>query len=221
MTSCPTSSSCTAEITFTGSGLAVTPTPRTTYAFVLFVSFSHSYLFLQAGEGTPSTDRSNVVQLSSLEASYPASDSWLKDNDALFEGSTLRNRMAHLDQTGCLTQQQLLDANNNNAGNAKKDKRNCMKLNAAPTPYFDGGLVQMNKTGTFYYMSSRNNNFSNRGQKSILIVAPTLPAWAIAMVVIGSVVFVGSAGMAGAMFYAKSHPASQVASYLTRIQGRI
>jgi len=40
-----------------------------------------------------------------------------------------------------------------------------MKLNGAPTGYFDGGVMRMNKTGEFFFMSTRNNNFSNRGQK--------------------------------------------------------
>jgi len=44
-----------------------------------------------------------------------------------------------------------------------------MKLNAA-SQYFDGGLVQMNTVGDFYYMSTRNNNFSNRLQKAEIYV---------------------------------------------------
>jgi hypothetical protein len=125
--------------------------------------------------------------------------------------------MALLDQTGCLTYQQLLARNNNDANAAKQDKLNCMKLNAAPTGYFNGGLIKMNLTGTFYYMSSRNNNFSNRGQKATLIVQPLLPNWAVGIVVTGAVLFVGSAGVAGAMLYAKSHPHSSIANVFTKI----
>ena len=36
--------------------------------------------------------------------------------------------------------------------------------------YFDGRVVRVPKNGTYNYMSSRNNNFSNRGQKGWLIV---------------------------------------------------
>jgi hypothetical protein len=64
--------------------------------------------------------------------------------------------------------------NNNNA--RERDPFNCAKLNAASdkfgqrTPYFDGGLVQMNKAGRSSYMSTRNNNFSNRNQVGFMCV---------------------------------------------------
>jgi len=170
-----------------------------------------------AGEGTDGTDRSNVVQIQNLGASQPASDKWLSTHTPMFESKWLRQHMAMLDQTGCLTYAQLLANNNNNAATAKTDPANCMKLNAAPTPYFNGGLIKMNKTGTFYFMSSRNNNFSNRGQKAVLTVSPLLPNWAVGVVVTGAVLFLGSAGVAGAMLYAKSHPHSSIANVFTKI----
>merc|ERR1711916_110855 len=60
--------------------------------------------------------------------------------------------------------------NDNNQDQADADSQNCMKLNAAKTPYFDGGLVKMNNVGTFQYFSSRNSNFSNRTQKGVIRV---------------------------------------------------
>ncbi|KAL9654793.1 hypothetical protein ABK040_008587 [Willaertia magna] len=51
------------------------------------------------------------------------------------------------------------------------DDKNCDKLANTPTgPYFNGGLVRMRASGKFYYFSTRNNNFSNRGQKGIITV---------------------------------------------------
>jgi hypothetical protein len=204
--------------------------PATEYDFVperLFVTVGN-YIHFQwtgcdtnpagnAGEGTDGTDRSNVVQIEHFENSHPATDQWLAHHTPMFESKWLRQHMALLDQTGCLTYDQLLARNNNNANAAKQDKLNCMKLNAAPTGYFNGGLIKMNLTGTFYYMSSRNNNFSNRGQKATLIVQPLLPNWAVGIVVTGAVLFVGSAGVAGAMLYAKSHPHSSIANVFTKI----
>jgi hypothetical protein len=169
-----------------------------------------------AGEGTASTDRSNMVQIEQMGANIPASDKWISSNTPLFESKWLRKRMAMLDQTGCLDWETLLAENNNNENSAEQDVRNCMKLNAAE-PYFDGGLIQMNKTGTFYYMSSRNNNFTNRSQKGLLQVANLLPTWAIVVVSLGAVTFLGSGGVAGAMFYAKSHPHSQVANMFSKM----
>jgi hypothetical protein len=48
-----------------------------------------------------------------------------------------------------------------------------MKLNAAE-PYFDGGVIRMNRTNTngLYFMSTRNNNLSNRVQKGAIFVHP-------------------------------------------------
>jgi len=62
----------------------------------------------------------------------------------------------------CLTQQQLENINNQNR--RENHPLNCAKLNAAVTPYYDGGAKKMANTGKFSAQSSRNNNFSNRDQ---------------------------------------------------------
>jgi len=89
-------------------------------------------------------------------------------------------------------------------------------LNAA-SQYFNGGAMKMNKTGTFYYMNTRNHNFTNRDQKGIIYVVPLLPNWAIGVVVTGAVLFVAAAVVAGMMFYAKSHPHSGVANFFSKM----
>jgi len=121
-----------------------------------------------------------------------------------------------LGQTNCLSLADLNKKNNNNQNAVQTDPSNCMKLNAA-SPYFDGGLIRMNQTGSFYYMSSRNNNFSNRGQKGILNINPLLPVWATVIVCIGAAFFLASGGLAGAMIYAKANPDSTVAAALSRL----
>jgi len=169
-----------------------------------------------AGEGTDQTDRSNVVQTTSLDKSYPATDSWLSHNTPLFGSQGLRQRMAYLGQTNCLNYSVILANNGGNEGNADADPTNCLKLNAAPA-YFDGGLVRMNKTGTFFYMSTRNHNFTNRNQQAVIIVEAVLPPWAIALVCIGGALFLLSLATAGMMFYAKSHPHSRVANIFNKM----
>jgi hypothetical protein len=63
-----------------------------------------------------------------------------------------------------------------NQNDRERDPYNCAKLNSASdkygqrTPMFDGGLVKMNKAGRFSYMSTRNNNFSNRNQIGFMCV---------------------------------------------------
>jgi len=154
----------------------------------------------------------------SLSNSKPATDAWYSANPkkVLFEDPATRLRFANLDQTGCVLRSALLAANGNNEGNAEEDVRNCGKLNAA-SQYFDGGVLRMNKTGTFYYMNTRNHNFSNRDQKGTIYVVPLLPNWAVGVVIAGGILSAGAAGVAGLMFYAKSHPHSGVANLFSKI----
>merc|ERR1712146_682309 len=75
-------------------------------------------------------------------------------------------------------------------------RQNCMKLNAADA-YFDGGLVQMDRIGDFFYQSSRNNNFSNRSHKASITVIPVLSTVAIVVVAAGAVLLVAGLVTAG------------------------
>lgn len=71
----------------------------------------------------------------------------------------------------CLTQTEL-----NNIGNEQQREnhpRNCAKLNAQFTPYFDNGPIEMRTKGSFAFFSSRNNNFSNRDQTGMICVGGT------------------------------------------------
>jgi len=203
--------------------------PATEYDFVptYFTGRTGDYVHFQwtgcdtnpagnAGEGTSQTDRSNMVQVAAFGDSLPASDSWISSNTALFESKDLRTYMSMLGQTNCLSYDELLTKNANNQNDVETDTQNCMKLNAAPA-YFDAGLIKMNQTGTFYYMSSRNNNFSNRGQKGEIDIVPLLPTWAIVIVVIGSAAFIASGVVAGLVLYARSHPHSSVANAFGRL----
>jgi hypothetical protein len=162
-----------------------------------------------AGEGTDGTDRSNMVQMVNAHASLPATDAWLRANKkkVLFQDPMLRLRFALLDQPNCKPY---------TAGEADNAADNCAKLNAADR-YFDGGVIKMNLTGTFYYMSTRNHNFSNRDQKGVIYVKPLLPAWAIGLLVTGAVICLGAGGVAGAMVYAKQYPHSSVANLFSKM----
>jgi len=170
-----------------------------------------------AGEGTSQTDRTNIAQLQNAWASVPATEDWCKSHPrkVLFQDPKVRFRMQHLDQQNCLTQSQL-EAGGENNNDAQEDPQNCGKLNAADQ-HFDGGVFKMNITGTFYYMNTRNHNFSNRDQKGTIYVTALLPAWAVAVVVVGAVLFVVAAGTAFAMFYAKSHPHSAIANVFSKM----
>jgi hypothetical protein len=170
-----------------------------------------------AGEGTAGTDRSNIVQVSSLNSNLPLTQDQINSGNNLFEDASLRHNLAFTGQTNCPTIASLLTKNGNNQNNVNTDPTNCAKLNAA-APHFDAGPVRVNKTGTFYYMSSRNNNFSNRTQKGMIVVTPKpLSAGAIAAIVIFSVL--GAAGLAvgGTYLYARKFPHSKIAGVYAKI----
>ena len=61
-------------------------------------------------------------------------------------------------------------------------------------------------------MSTRNNNFSNRSQKGVLIVNPVLWGWQIALIVIGCFAFVSIVSVGGVFLYAHKFPHSRVAA---------
>mmetsp|Transcript_12461 Transcript_12461/g.31838 ORF Transcript_12461/g.31838 Transcript_12461/m.31838 type:complete len:835 (+) Transcript_12461:34-2538(+) len=135
------------------------------------------------GEGTNNEDRNNIVQESNLGLNVPAKSEDLAaagyanmfdvamelnsgEADGTFSGARgideLTKQFALVKQTNCAT-----------TGNVNNDQQNtnCQKLNQAK-PTVDLGLLQM-KPGSYKYMSSRNNNFSNRAQKGKVDVANT------------------------------------------------
>ncbi|KAL0486990.1 DD3-3 [Acrasis kona] len=127
------------------------------------------------GEGGPfeGSDRHNFVQTDSLTANIPR----LVQNANMFKlengdvNATLFQRLALLDQNvrECLNITALRAKNNNNEDAAGRDRLNCGKLNNVGV-YFDAGLIRQVVSGKFSYMSTRNNNFSNRSQKGLLVV---------------------------------------------------
>lgn len=170
-----------------------------------------------AGEGIPGTDRSNIVQTSGLNSNLPMTQEELDSANKLFETPDLSHNMAFIGQTNCPTIKELLAKNNNNQNNVNNDKTNCAKLNAAG-PYFDGGVVRLNKTGTYYYMSSRNTNFSNRTQKGMITIngKPASSAM-VAVIVVFSVVGAIGAAVGGTYFYARKFPHSKIAGFYDKL----
>jgi len=138
-----------------------------------------------AGEGRAGTDRSNIVQTKDPGANYAWTWNEIPNSRKIFPKFEQALSAAYLDQTDCATFEEL-QAN----GNSDNDPRNCNKLNQA-SPKFDMGLVRIGE-GTFYYMSSRNNNFSNRSQKGSIVSTNALQTFGVVIVVVGSAAFVVS-----------------------------
>jgi plastocyanin len=157
-----------------------------------------------SGEGRDGTDRVNVVEVSSFDGNLPRS---INATSGVFNGSDLA-AIAWINQqpSDCFS---TLDSLTTQAA-SNEDPRSCHYLNGPrdptntlmPTAYFSY-LAQVQNTGTFTYMCSRNNNFSNRSQKGTIIANPGLGAGAIAGIVVGSVAGVAAIGAAAFLFATK------------------
>jgi len=116
--------------------------------------------------------------------------------------------VAQTDTNCCLTQAQL----NAVGGDTTQNNQNCFLLNADGANYFDGGLVPMKKAGSFNYMSTRNNNFTNRSQKGTIVVGTALSPVALTATIVGSAGFGVASVIAGGSWYASTHEGSSVAN---------
>jgi len=179
------------------------------------------------GEGLTQTDRSNFVLLNpstqgNQRQNYPQPFDQVPiwgDTDSQ-TSQELTFQMAYINQFNnvqcaaqtdtncCLTYAQLQSV----GGDTTQNTQNCFILNAAGANYFDGGLVPMRAAGTFNYMSTRNNNFTNRSQKGVITVSTALSPIALAATVVGAAGFSGAAVIAGGSWYASTHSGSAAAN---------
>jgi hypothetical protein len=139
-----------------------------------------------AGQGQENTDRNNLIQIPDRESNFPLPYSladFFTNMDDYYRYAT---------SGGSIT----IDPNLNNI-----------------SPYFNGGLIKApyNTTErTYHFMSSRNNNLSNRSQKMSLTVLPpgnnadqsdrsTVNAGLVAGIVLLLITFIG--GIAASVYY--------------------
>lgn len=140
-----------------------------------------------AGEGTGGTDRSNIVAAYDASVNYPlpldSDDSDFNNRNLFLSGfkcfkhnfnennyytvpsqgiKELTSTEAALYLASSGYYQSQADVNN-------KETLNPL-LNNAPASLVSGVLCQAQKVGEYHYFCSRNNNFSNRSQKGVIIV---------------------------------------------------
>ena len=148
-----------------------------------------------AGNGRRMTDRTNIVELPALSKNIPAKHGydrlpWAFGEHyyySMFPDEATVKRFAYLGQevyynatTGSVVPSGACDDESQD----EQALNNCKHLNAA-SGYFDGGLVQMGNIlrhpwgGTFHYMSTRNNDFTNRSQKATIVVK----GWKLALII--------------------------------------
>jgi len=163
------------------------------------------------GEGKRGTDRSNMVEIGSISKNLASNL-----EDTTFFTPAVAMVFAHLNQMNCSNYTVLLARNGGDAGEAARDPQNCMKLNAADR-YFDGGLQEVRSVGEYHFVSTRNNNFSNRSQKSTISVVPFLPTWAIVLVSLGGFVCLLSIMVSGLAFYGKARPDTWIGQTWTKL----
>jgi len=121
-----------------------------------------------AGEGTGGTDRSNMVQIANMDTNFPIPLDKMTDN--MFSASTCRNFNG--ESLGNWQTCALIMATSGQFrtwDEVDEDEWN-VTLDTAPASLVGGVIMQFQKTGEYNYIGSRNNNFSNRSQKGVLIV---------------------------------------------------
>lgn len=189
------------------------------------------------GEGWQYADGCNMMQLANKGANFPMplEETTMWGDASLPEVQALAKRMAYLDQHDEATwvenkffqgnngdgindpdaQCQYIDANGNAPGD--NNIQNCAKLNAIPRNFNVLFQVDPVGSGRFYYVSTRNNNFSNRSHKGMWIVNDPLSAGTIAGIVIGAVA--GAALLFAGWNYGGKHPDSVAGKLFCRRGG--
>ncbi|XP_028415132.1 protein DD3-3-like [Dendronephthya gigantea] len=129
-----------------------------------------------AGEGRAQTDRSNMVAMQSPDKSLPHYGGGLFENAQVVyaldgtQGMSSADAAVAMATAGHFKNAANVPANLNQLGGC--NRKQLAQLDCYP-PSYSGMLLRFTKAGTYYYMGSRNNNFTNRSQKGRLTVTST------------------------------------------------
>lgn len=128
------------------------------------------------GQGNDGLDRNNLVQISNLNENYPlpmeetsmwsaAEVFWIHHGKTGVSPKDLAVNMASSGYYTCIN---FADCSDQSGQSVEKKNKLDNKLNIASASY-EGAVLKF-KAGTYHYMCTRNNNFTNRSQKGTIIV---------------------------------------------------
>jgi len=164
------------------------------------------------GEGWQYSDRTNMLEIATTQTQFPRAVSTITMWEDEEEAKKFAFSGIDTDTTECHEFPNDEDGDNDNS------IFNCGTLNPAPAR-FDGGLKQF-AAGTYNYVSTRNNNFSNRSQKGGIVVSAALSTGELVGVIaaagLGSVVLGG-----GVYMYGKKKPNSAVGRMINKNGGTL
>jgi len=141
----------------------------------------------------------------------------LKDGNYVFNNKDVAMKLAFACSTNFTD---CVNFQGDNSNTANNDIDNCAKLNRAPAKCEVEPFTV--STGTYTYVATRNNNFSNRsnkGQLSVYLEKDGLSQAAIAGIATAAAVVGLGAAIGGAVFYARKNPHSRVAGLLAGKKG--
>jgi len=124
-----------------------------------------------AGEGTGGTDRSNFVQFNNMDQNYPLPlDKYQTNNIFYYAGSCYDLYGAQigtgwLDCAVTLATSGMYRSQNDDFNNFNPT------LDTSPASLIGGVTLKVGTAGSYNYLCTRNNNFTNRSQKGTLVVA--------------------------------------------------
>ncbi len=158
------------------------------------------------GEGWQYSDRTNFVEMASRTNNYP-----VYHESATFFTSAQAEKFAWVEQSPTACNTTVTDDDGPNNRDNQNYYKNCGKLNMMknrfPANARDGLVFISQNPGDYHFMSTRNNNFSNRSQKSQVTVEESESDEGLStgakVAIAFSVIFATGAGAAAVAIYMK------------------